>query len=564
MLVISKRVLFLILLTTFFMSMTANPVYACSFGGDPPTIENEFANGVIAVIGEVVETDYHGQNLLVHVESYVTGGLDSEYILIVRNRPARVEAVLGEHVVEGCDSVLPEINVGESGLWLLGRSPSGYYFIDNRAMDSSQPIIMNNPENTISFYIDCADCDGGREIEEATFDEFIALLGEISGEAPGIPMSNSFMPARQQLVVRTSTGTDYLLPIDGSPNVLELDLENLNAWMSISFGGMLRNYVDGSSDRFALVEGETCTNLDCITFSPDGTQFAFTSRDNILRLPYGYELPGDRASFSPDGDLIAVWNDNSLIVYDLNYRQFLQEAYGNLDDSRQITALLEVTLDDVTRDADVIWSANSRLLAYSNSDGLWLWDTWFPDTEARLLVPVNATGEISLAQYFSPIDQFLTIVQADSVQTIDIATGSGMFGGLVSPSQTLLLTSGRYPISLLGVRDAIETGGSAGNYDIPEMVWLDETHYAWMSIFPLSDSADWCTYHSQTINTAISREFEDYEGIPCTANLLTRDYWVIANEATVMINGHMIDLTGLIDGDIVSLRWLPSLFYSRN
>lgn len=556
MMLIIRRFLIIIFVTLFFISITPNEVYACSFGA-PPSLESELESGVIIVRGEVIETDYLGQNFMLRVESYLTGDVGNEYVLVRRNHPAQVEGVLGGQLSgDACHYIEPEVTIGERGVVLLGRSAVGYYFINNYALVYNHAIIPGNPDQEVSFYRECEACDDGVERTTATFDDFVTLLQELTGETSRAPITDAFMPMTQQLVITTDVGTDYILPVDGLPEPIMMTPDNLNWWMRVYFGSVMRHYVDSSFDRFNFSDDATCLELSCLAFSANGLQFAYPIDENILRLPYGYELEGERVSFSPNGDFIAVWDEGNLLLYDLEYQVFVQDSFGAIGESLELTLLIETVLDDSTIDLDVVWSANSRLLAYHNADGLWVWDSWLPEIPPHLLIPTDDNDIIPIAQYFSPIDDYLTLLIGDQLQTIEVASGAMMTGGLVSPQADYLLSAVRYPIAVMPIQDIFDNGESVGNFDVPEMVWLDEAHYAWLLNF-----AGGCVYHTQDLNSPISRDFEAYEVTLCTASTLTQDYWVIADQSRVIINGQIIDLTGTLDGAIVSLQWLPPLFY---
>ena len=139
-------------------------------------------------------------------------------------------------------------------------------------------------------------------------------------------------------------------------------------------------------DRSLTVHGDD----DPIAISPDGAHTIHREGDSTLVFNYiwgeGFmpedfrdqiKQPGQLASFSPDSNLVAVWDDNQLAVYIYRDRGRARDSewaphwYPGMAIEQAATADLQ--LED-SKDLVIQWSANSSTVVWQDASGLWRWN----------------------------------------------------------------------------------------------------------------------------------------------------------------------------------------------
>ena len=387
--------------------------------------------------------------------------------------------------------------------------------------------------------------------------QFLAHMTEVTGHSSQPPQTNGFFPMKAELEITTAAGTTYRLPVDGTSLYLPTEDENI-----------LRERFNPSLD--------VCPDAECRTFSSNGLYAAAQIDNDTLMFIYGEE-EGSASLFAPTSDALAVWNDAALRIYPLwsPRLQFIWEYVPPSASTYEIA--LQGDMETLhTFEGQAAWTPDGRLLAYSDADGLWLWDVYTLDSQPRLLL-ASSNHEIPVARYFSPTARYLAVAQGERQFTLDIVSGIQHPYGVVSPDERLLLSS------------------SDAEVDVPQLCYLLE---AACFDFPLSsmpsnaaqdpalipidqiESVEWmntgrfvifgCSNHDTNV-CGLATSIISLGGIWShvrTETAIAYDYdpennalAILEDSSTIIIDGQRYELGDHVDSEIVSIRWGESLFY---
>lgn len=553
-------------------ALETGTVLACS-GGEPLSMKGLINHSDFLVRARPVEVDDVRQNAILHVESYLAGGPGPEYLLFTQNEP-----VIIEYAQEGRSSGGDCIGFRQN----LYQDEPFYVFLSHNFDGSYRAVAVRNPdlyffptpESTVEVYVEGGYNENGQPVggdfaargseREVMEIEFLQIIAEQSGEFPSLPLPGSPYPLYAPMKVTTSVGTDYFLPVDGQ--------------LPIEFTEELRQEMRRRDPMwgFGFSDAGRCEGEDCAQFSPNGLDIAVQTDEDTITLIWGETVPGQASLFSSTNDTIAVWNDSELQVYRLRYPRF------GYDDFRP-QLLTEVALNntDLPESDNTVgvgaWTPDGRMLAYSDAEGLWLWDVFTPDIYRRLLLSAE-DGEMPYPRYFSPLGRYLAFAQGDTLGTLDIITGTLYPDGFVSPDDRLLLAFDTtaevidlqmcqlapFSCQPIFLTDNIQLSSTEEIQDYFEQIKRVEwqTPYSFLSLGCDADEPMACRVfihrnaHFGWYDRRYTEGYEyDYDSdndslaVVSTGSIITVD------------NRQQFDLSQWLDGDIVSVEWRPSLFY---
>jgi hypothetical protein len=131
----------------------------------------------------------------------------------------------------------------------------------------------------------------------------------------------------------------------------------------------------------------------------DGSVYALKlSRDEIEFSPYFSEIPpqvltGHAFQFSPNGEAIAIWNDNKLEIY--LFQNAICECWYFGMQNPQLTLVYSIAFDDPDSYTTLRWSMDGTTIAYANQEGVWVLDL-FRQSEPTLLIEGFGSSPFSL------------------------------------------------------------------------------------------------------------------------------------------------------------------------
>ena len=155
-----------------------------------------------------------------------------------------------------------------------------------------------------------------------------------------------------------------------------------------------------------------------IAISPDGAHTVYREGDDTLVFNYilgeglmpeylrdQIKQPGQQAKFSPDSNMVAVWDHNHFAVYIYRDRGAPRDTdwsggwYPGM--ALEQAAVTDLQLDD-SKDLTISWSANSSTVVWQDSRGIQRWNLFeeatplavpgASDVEANRLVDVSRSG----------------------------------------------------------------------------------------------------------------------------------------------------------------------------
>ncbi|MBZ0291911.1 MAG: hypothetical protein K8L99_05015, partial [Anaerolineae bacterium] len=418
-----KKCLILIGMLTALVQVS--PALACS-GGVPLTLPELVEEAEVIVQGHFEILDDAGQNGVMQVQSYLKGGPGPTHILLSLYTPPGIESTQERFSGGGCFyGVSPALQASEEIVIFLQRKADGSFELAPRhftnpmyypfATDDSPIRVFLNAEGRVFTYDEAHYAITSDSIP-LTLDEFANHITEANGEEVQPPLENSPYPLFAPLLLTTTTGSRYRLPVDGSDPLLLTD-DDLHA---------LRRH------------DPACATIGCTGFSPNGMDFAqIQLRDDqpTLVLMYGSPIPGEAFVFSSTSDALAVWvtqHDSAQIqVYTLRYSRLRVQ-----DEDALLWRVVDVQLQGAEyTTGHAAWSPDGRWLAYSDVRGVWLWDVFTPDSEPQLLL-----DEPLWVKDWSATGRYLTVEGDSGSRIIDLVTLDRLPGGVLSPDDRVLLT----------------------------------------------------------------------------------------------------------------------------
>jgi hypothetical protein len=283
-----------------------------------------------------------------------------------------------------------------------------------------------------------------------------------------------------------------------------------------------------------------------------------------------YAVEGDRVVFSPMSGWFALWRFNRIEIYMMDARS---------SESSSPVAFHVIDVDPASASYPAAWSSDGRVLALSDSGGLWLWDVTQRNNRPRLVIPTSTTTtDVPLIRHFSPQGHYLAVTEGNSRYIFSLSNGQRLPDGLVSPDDSLLLAfdTRSNAINTFEIHSLLppwDQWQSASFIETEQVQWLDASRYVhsgcgWGYYVNEVTYVDepFCTTYEVWVgadDTGIVKSWgtagTDYSGsfdYDAASDSMLR----VISPQQIAIDHREIDLTGLIEGDIVAATWLPSLF----
>ena len=399
-----------LILTTvcFGLLAFASPVFACS-GYTLSSIEG-IARYETVVAATVVDVDDRGANAVLKVDRYFKGKGD-EYLTVVRHPPALHYAGKVRRYETGClyaGEAGHQWQLGSYGYFPLSASDDGTYRDDHNYNGISAHYIPR--ESSVRFYSNEAGDHG--DYINLPQDEFEALLLQLSDQDQTTdPKSNPY-PLMRFLNITTESGRRYRLNPDRSVT-----------WLNpAKYPIAVSN--DGSHVMFRLDEDEL------------GFQY-LAQKKKPFKWSYGWlhAKPGFYGQFSPDSNYVAVQEKQRVTIYLMRSISGSEgPGFGHSMSMKKVASLDTVWLT-AEQKAQMVWSANSRVLAFQDARGIWIWDL-FDKEEPRLIVPADDTHVLL---DLSSTGRFLRYACDGFWTLLDMHTGESWTDTLVSPDESRLI-----------------------------------------------------------------------------------------------------------------------------
>ena len=390
--------------------------FACSGGGYEyrPSIE-DFTKHDLVVAATTIHEDDVALNEILQVERYYKGE-GSEYLSISFYPPALQAAGHLRRYDTGClyAARWGTNHINRNGWHALSRNSDGTY---------TRRQYYGVSDGFVEFYSENEGDDGG-DVKLRT-NEFEQLLLDLVGENETTEPTNSRYPLMRFLIITTESGERYRLNPDRSVTWLD----RVNDPIAISN--------DGSHVMFRINESELGFQYLATTKKPyppwlnkegspePGGQFSYHG--------WLHPRPGLDGLFSPNSDFVAVREPTRLVLY-LFRSENLPGAvvgFGHRPMVPEI-ARFEVTWRSTEAQQLLDWSADSKVLAYQDMQGIWLW-RYLEESEPQLVVPTEESLKIL---ELSPSGRYVRFGSKRAWTLHDVETGTVWKDSLVTPDES--------------------------------------------------------------------------------------------------------------------------------
>lgn len=569
-----RRVIILIALTIIIFTFDdVQEVQACSL--PRPTwddvLERYVGNDAVVdsdviVIGRYVELDDAQGNGIFQVEHYIDGS-GPEYILIHASDLVQIENSRNVHrILSNCGGpIIADLNTDETYVYFLWHALDGTYL----------PTISSD-----HWYL-----RGAYERRYYRYD--IPTLGQrISdalGHEPQLPDTEAPYPRTTPILITTESRT-YVLPVDSTRlSALPYDTSYIEE---------LRR------DQYE------CHQSPCTVYSPNGTDMvhirsngeALPDRINFSTTKTNYAV-GQRIVFSPTSETVALWYEDELHIEVLWYPELgFPEDIRDRDFLLDLPYPINITTAEDSIEFPVAWSEDGRTLAFSTSDGLWLWDALTTDSEPQLLIP--AEGSVPTARYFSPQGRFLAVTNGDHFYNLDLVTGRELPDGYVSPEDRTLLVfdtqaEAPTPLNIMYLVAGFRQVEYYPDVEYRQVQWVDESTFlasisgsSYVEYHTETREEVWGEFHDESVRYIIEEPFQDVQ-LNALPGIYIRETWlphvpyeirqpqmsdfvyesgpglieVSADGYQLRVNQELISLESQLSDPIIDVVWLQSTYY---
>ena len=386
----------------------ASPIFACS--GFTRTSIEDIPRFELLVAATVVDVDDRGINAVLKVDRYFKGSGD-EYLAVMRHPPALHYAGEVRRYETGClyaGISGHQWQLGSYGYFPLSPNQDGTYRDDDNYDGISAHYIPQ--ESSVRFYSNSA----GEHGDYVTLpqDEFEALLLQLTEQDQTKAFRPSPYPLMRFLNITTESGRRYRLNPDRSVT-----------WLNpAKYPIAVSN--DGSHVMFRLDEDQL------------GFQYLAQNK-KPFKWSYGWlhAKPGLYGQFSPDSNYVAVQEKQHVTIYLMRSISGSEgPGFGHSMSMKKVASLDTVWLT-AEQKAQLVWSANSRVLAFQDARGIWIWDL-FDKEEPRLMVPAD---DSHVLLDLSSTGRFLRFACDGFWTLLDMHTGESWTDTLVSPDESRLI-----------------------------------------------------------------------------------------------------------------------------
>lgn len=402
-----------------FCAFVGNPqtAQACSGGTGVYPVE-ELSQTDVIVHARVTQVDDTGHNAILHVNRYFKGSGDSYLVMMRQTFGMEVGAGVRAYDV-GCSFVTRgDVWIeGSQGYFGLYRNVNGT-FTDRATYGGGTPHFLVQ-DNIVEFY-----SQGLQALTSTTASEFEQLLFSIAGRSqPLLPDTNInryWYPLMRFAVLTTQDGTRYRLNPDHSIARLK-------------------------------------DNRDPIAISPDGSHIAFRMDTETIGLQYVYLQPisgtilenneelaqsplvnieGSAVQFSPDSNLVAVWDETHLSVYLFDNQQYLG-TYIRSPLRVQAVATADIQVISTSQLLQLVWNADSTTVAYADAAGIWRWNI-FQEARPARLVPMDVNAPLPVLDV-SRSGRYVRYGVSENWILLDTFTGNTYENAIATPDEGNLI-----------------------------------------------------------------------------------------------------------------------------
>ncbi|MCI0712668.1 MAG: hypothetical protein L0154_21110 [Chloroflexi bacterium] len=587
-----RRVLMLVLLTVGLSvvltdSASHRPALACT-GPILAPLDTMLSESDFAFYGRIVDVDSLGGNAIVQVDSYLTENVGPEYAGIQQNVHRQVRGYQQNYYSCGIYGV--QMRPGDTGIFFANRKPEGVMWVDYVWYTFSDEAATRK-----AYYLD-ENGEFSAGVQEYSQAELLSIVEQITQTAPLPPDTSQTEVLPAPILIRTDDNSAYMLPIDmQEPVLLAENVEDVqydgNTLALFKADGIqvetLYTY-EYSSSEFG---DAYCITSECFQVAAEGFWTAYQQDSTTIALCYSiysfcegtYEIKGTGFNISQSGEFIATWDASAITIHDI----------GSMSASEKL-----VTFEYEGQIDASLWSDEGQLFAFTDANGLNIWNRRRALENPQLVVSKSvASNPYPIS--FSARNTYIGVHDGDERYTLDLLTGTQLPYGNVSPDEHHLAISytgesdsaihvcdlyvqcEEQGILYFGVSGSTWTshnrllvngcvaGDDCGLLFYPHIYGPTEIfHETWRS---------YLSFHDNIPYDEVDVGFPWWEGTSLIYHPIRETIALINNPQTFSIAFGIddpihifqderyvtIDFSEHIDGDIVSIEWLPSYFYEN-
>jgi hypothetical protein len=484
-------------------------VQACTKGpGEPPEVL--LANSDYFVRGRVVEVDDAGQNGILRADTFYKGEMPAPEYFLFERVPSNITTAVLAGVAGDCIDLYDRVLAGQVVYAGLKRAGDGRYYVIERLYRFAQSTAQ----------------EGRNEAEEA----FVAELTEVSEVDEDVEYNTSPYPLTSPLLITTEAGTQYIFPVDGGP-LFRIDSEQ-------AFDDYQVEYPPD------MLGGTGCFEDGCIAYSPNGAYFTgLDSRATpfSIRIDPPVEVRG--VLYSSNSNAIAIWTPTELTITTL-----YENGWG-FSDIEHVIPLI----DGVPFAPYAVWSQDGNVLAFSDSQGLWTIRPFDTSSQPSLVLRVARNGAVPYARYIANSGTYAAVTMGTDQFVTHLPTGYIYPDGLISPDETVVLaygSGGTFQRCFLWSKSCLPDESAR------QLQWINNWQFA---LIDCDIPQQPCTFVVRGIATSSDQLQEAAERF--AYDPMGQQFALLKAPTVISIGGDEYDLSDQLDGDIVEMRWLRSLFY---
>jgi hypothetical protein len=439
------------------------------------------------------------------------------------------------------------MTAGENVIMFLARSTDGTYSFTKHLFTENVYASFPTPESKIGVGYALSDSGTDYQVTRLNRRQLIELIQSIPGMTTVKPTREE-APLHAPLMVTTAAGHTYHIPIDGGP-------------------------IEDITDSWYL-GGLSCWVPGCIAGSPEGFEHHRVGGEGAFPLSYDTEsnppVISDGIAFSPMGDAFALWDE-----YDSGVKLYVQvlpviTAIPFDIDVRHpdpVTTELEFDMPLSMLSDFGAWSPDGRVLAFVDSRGLWFWDVFTSGAEPELS-PYSGTTAV---HGYSWTGRYLSITDHSGRHYIDLVSGESYPDGAWGPDDRALLVYAKPPTLIYTVpRREVALKLLPEFAAVRYAEWTREWAFVALacndhggcSIF---DTAIQSHHHTNDRNNPVPYIGSAFDFSEDTGNLaVVNDGYLLTIRDAAAGEHREIDLRGQLDSEIVSIKWMPSVFYDAH
>jgi hypothetical protein len=453
-----------LLLFLFLLFNVSAVVLACSGCAGCPwmDIENDLGENTIVVRGS---GNSYSDRLSVHVSEYLVGEPDYPYLRVYYAGEGQGNASLMGYYIGSCGSGAKFST--EEAYYVMTHQQDGTYRI-NHIIGFSEPNsdLPSAPDQFVDTSVDW-------ETYSLTEEEFLERINANPQPPLYLDSESAYGPVMYPRLILTENDSLYLVPVDArSADDIVLIAENVQSFQTIDrFIGIttdekliLHESLSGFNWEWDYPEGVDCAMIDCITFSDNGivmTRQVDADTIQICELALIYPnshyvseataeqhpcirdskpvafYDGTGVSLSTDSGYMAIWHNDEITIYGG------MSWLANLMWEDDHVTIASTTIEIPTNTSDKlitghgIWSKDSRWLAYSDAQGLWLWDVF--TQEPQLFLPTDHSGIIPTARFFSESGRYIGVSVGEEHFIIDRFSNLTFPDGVIRPDDRMMI-----------------------------------------------------------------------------------------------------------------------------